>query len=328
MNFREKVRHITKMGVSKNRIIEEKSPYVAKNLAKKYDEDTTAFVYVFGAKDAGRLGGKYFQDYKKSKGNIKGFKEHGYYLTAPHVSISVGGKEVSGTSMRELLGSPKIDDKKRAKLFKKMFGYFNDGVFQMMRNKFKKLFGEDTDMEFKPISMKYEPTKKRKLKKKHKDGKGQELLKGQKIDESKKEFVIWGIAPGKSSEEILYTKAKSQGEAKKIIKVLTSKHGVKKARIQVLDLTQNPADFWKSDKVFEDINIPVKVGDTILVGKFKNKKMKIKDIGKDKHGMPTINGKKAATFRIHKTVNIFDTEPVEEDVNVVKKQKQVKISKK
>ena len=56
----------------------------------------------------------------------------------------------------------------------------------------------------------------------------------------------------------------------------------------------------------EDINIPVDVGDTILVGRFKNKKMKIKNIGKDKHGMPTINGRKAATFRIHKTVNIFD----------------------
>ena len=65
----------------------------------------------------------------------------------------------------------------------------------------------------------------------------------------------------------------------------------------------------------EDINIPVKVGDTILVGKFKNKKMKIKDIGKDKHGMPTINGRKATTFRIHKTVNIFDKEEVTEGVN-------------
>ena len=67
MNFKEKVRHMTKMGVKAKYIIEEKSPYVAKNLAKKYDEETTAFVYVFGAKDAGRLGGKYFQDYKKVK---------------------------------------------------------------------------------------------------------------------------------------------------------------------------------------------------------------------------------------------------------------------
>ena len=143
MNFKEKVRHMTKMGVKSKYIIEEKSPYNAKNLAKKYDKDTTAFVYVFGAKDAGRLGGKYFQDYKKSKGNIKGFEEHGYYLVAPHVSISVGGKEVSGTTMRELLGSDKYDDKERAKLFKKMFGYYDKGVFNMMTNKFKKLFEQD-----------------------------------------------------------------------------------------------------------------------------------------------------------------------------------------
>jgi hypothetical protein len=140
MNFKEKVRHMSKMGVPSSKIIEEKSPYVAKNLEKKFDPETTAFVYVFGAKDAGRLGGKYFQDYKKSKGNIKGYKEHGYYLVAPHVSISVGGVEVSGTSMRDLLGSDKFDDKERVKLFKKMFGYYNKGIFQMMTNKFKKLF--------------------------------------------------------------------------------------------------------------------------------------------------------------------------------------------
>ena len=103
MNFKEKVRHMSKMGVPSNRIIEEKSPYKALNLAKKYDKDTTAFVYVFGAKDAGRLGGKYFQDYKKSKGNINGYEENGYYLVAPHVSISVGGKEVSGTTMRDII---------------------------------------------------------------------------------------------------------------------------------------------------------------------------------------------------------------------------------
>ena len=42
--------------------------------------------------------------------------------------------------MRELLGSDKFDDKERVKLFKKMFGYFNKGVFNMMVNKFKKLF--------------------------------------------------------------------------------------------------------------------------------------------------------------------------------------------
>ena len=48
----------------------------------------------------------------------------------------------------------------------------------------------------------------------------------------------------------------------------------------------------------EDINIPVKIGDTILTGRFKNKKTVVKSIDKDEHGMPTINGRKVVTFRI------------------------------
>jgi hypothetical protein len=56
----------------------------------------------------------------------------------------------------------------------------------------------------------------------------------------------------------------------------------------------------------ESINIDVDKGDTVLMGKFKNKKVVVKDIGKDDYGMPTINGKKATTFRLgDKGQNIF-----------------------
>jgi hypothetical protein len=48
----------------------------------------------------------------------------------------------------------------------------------------------------------------------------------------------------------------------------------------------------------EDINIDVDKGDTVLMGKFKNKKTTVKNFGTDDHGMPTINGKVATTFRI------------------------------
>ena len=83
---------MTKMGVPKNRIIKEKIPLVANNVLKKYDPKTTAVIYIFGEKDAGRLaGGKkkggglsYFQDYKKHKNNLKGYEEHGYFMTARH----------------------------------------------------------------------------------------------------------------------------------------------------------------------------------------------------------------------------------------------------
>ena len=142
MNFKEKVRHMVKMGIPKNRIVQETTPYVAKNLLKKFNPDTTAVVYAFGTKDAGRLkagrkktGEKtYYQDYKTSKGDIKGFEEHGYFVTAPQFG------KVSGTQMRQLLGSPKVDDNEREKSFKKSFGYFDKGIYNMMTNKFKKLF--------------------------------------------------------------------------------------------------------------------------------------------------------------------------------------------
>ena len=147
MNFKEKVRHMVKMGVPKNRIIKERTPYVAKNTLKKFDEETTAVIYIFGEKDADRLtggtkksGGKtYYQDYKKNKNKMSGYEEHGYIHTAPHVSMRVGGMEVSGTSMRELLGSPKYEED-RERRFKKFFGYYDKGVFNMMTNKFKKLY--------------------------------------------------------------------------------------------------------------------------------------------------------------------------------------------
>ena len=47
MNFKEKVRHMVKVGIPKNRIVQEKTPYVADNLLKKFDPETTAVVYGF-----------------------------------------------------------------------------------------------------------------------------------------------------------------------------------------------------------------------------------------------------------------------------------------
>ena len=54
------------------------------------------------------------------------------------------------------------------------------------------------------------------------------------------------------------------------------------------------------DILKEAISIDVKVGDTILTGRFKNKKTVVKSIGKDEYGMPTINGRKVVTFRMPK----------------------------
>ena len=70
-------------------------------------------------------------------------------------------------------------------------------------------------------------------------------------EDTEKEFPIWGIPPGKNSEELLYTKATSKRQASKIAKILTDKHKCKKVRIQTLDLAQDPSDIWDSEKLFK-----------------------------------------------------------------------------
>lgn len=185
MNFAEKKKHMMRMGIPGKAIKMENQPYIPKGLLSKFDENTTAAVFAVGAKDEGRLtSGKYFLPYRQNYNRLKGFKEQGYTLEIPHTSIKVGGMEISGTTMRKLLSSNKFDLKAKKKFFQKMFGYFDQKVFDKFTTSFS-----------------------------------------------------------------------------------------------------------------EEIKLDVNVGDTILVGRFKNKKIKVKNIGKDKHGMPTINGRKIVNFR-------------------------------
>jgi len=356
MNFKEKVRHMTKMGVPANKIIVEKSPYKAINLAKKYDKDTTAFIFIFGAKDAGRLGGKYFKDYKKSKSDLKGFEENGYYLVAPHISISVGGKEVSGTTMRELLGSNKFDDKQRAKLFKKMFGYFNDGVFQMMTNKFKKLFENNV--------VTWDNTKEKPKKKKHFDGKKKDLLQD-KVSSSQLSQVekyldkLWG----KVGIDVEFTrhfidrvndtrneKPINSAEVMRIFKQTFKKYGKqipklgKDAEALMKDMKTDvnvpfvlkwdgkefdliaktimrKKNFKSSSKKFavEGVDLPIEIGDTVRMGKFKNKKVVIKTIDWNEKGDLLINGRPAMKFRLEKKAEVEEGYPNEKDMKKIKK---------
>ena len=48
----------------------------------------------------------------------------------------------------------------------------------------------------------------------------------------------------------------------------------------------------------EDINLPIEVGDIILGGKFKNRRIEVKDIRKNEKGDITINGKSILRIRM------------------------------
>jgi hypothetical protein len=55
---------------------------------------------------------------------------------------------------------------------------------------------------------------------------------------------------------------------------------------------------WR--KYLNEMKLDIKVGDVLLGGKFKNKRIVVKEIGKDDLGQPTINGKPLLNFRIEK----------------------------
>ena len=55
-------------------------------------------------------------------------------------------------------------------------------------------------------------------------------------------------------------------------------------------------------QLLEMIKLDIKVGDTIMGGKFKNKKVVVKTIGKNDKGDITINGKPLLRFRILKEI--------------------------
>ena len=48
----------------------------------------------------------------------------------------------------------------------------------------------------------------------------------------------------------------------------------------------------------EEIKLPREVGDIVLGGKFKNKRIVVKDIGKNEKGDITINGKPLMKYRL------------------------------
>lgn len=47
-----------------------------------------------------------------------------------------------------------------------------------------------------------------------------------------------------------------------------------------------------------ELNIPIKIGDTVLGGKFKNKKIVVKSLGQNDKGDILINGKPLMKYRL------------------------------
>jgi hypothetical protein len=148
-NFQEKKQIVSQYGF--NNIIQVKNPYKAEELMKNFNPEDTAVVFMVGSKDMQedprfKIGTKkdgspsYFQSYKDNKGNLQGFDKHGYLITAPHISIAIPGYgEMSGTELRNVLGTKTVSRDEKAKIFKDIFGWYDKSTADMIFDKLEPL---------------------------------------------------------------------------------------------------------------------------------------------------------------------------------------------
>ena len=71
---------------------------------------------------------------------------------------------------------------------------------------------------------------------------------------------------------------------------------------------------WLTKPLLEGIDLPIEIGDTVKMGRFKNKKVVIKSIDWNEKGDLLINGRPALKFRV-----VPKSEQVEECIALAKK---------
>jgi hypothetical protein len=129
--FKDKQDIITTMfDVPADRVVQVKNPYAPIEILEKLPP-TTRFVTAVSQKDADRLGraGRYFKPFDPES-STAGYGDEGYFVVAPEFQLSVNGKNISGTQLRQVMGDPKVTDRAKKEIFTKVYGTFNPDIFK------------------------------------------------------------------------------------------------------------------------------------------------------------------------------------------------------
>ena len=281
-----------------------------------------------GTKKDGSPG--YFQSYKDNKNALQPFTKHGYLVVAPHVDIQIPGYgEMSGTTLRQVLATADPDT------FEDVMGFYDENIYNMLRDKFSALKTEaiesflsegsnvaglgkavvddgpryyygnqatyrkksaemakrlgyevlnyivkDNPIEIHntdypdgpPLTVSYFPTGV-----KGGDFAGTDYLKNYKGNPA---YKIW--------QKYITRIAKTTGY--KFLDFLGAELSIDSSKEEKLGKETNT--------LREDVNLPINIGDTVMMGRFKNKKVVVKTIGWSEKGDLLINGRPAMKLRI------------------------------
>jgi GNAT superfamily N-acetyltransferase len=328
----------TMFGIPPNKIHQVKNPYAPTEILSKFDENTTAFITVVGEKDKNRLGGKYFQPYKgdptegyKDRGYVYAAPSSGGGVSGTEVrnGLSLGSDE-----QKEEFFKGRAYGKFNKTIFKMITDKLNEGIIEIPKEVIEEwLIKEGTFIGTGQVDdgpnfffPNYDVFSRINAKRAAKIGyEVVNMIMSKEIED----YYDHPTYPDGPVQSVSYFPAGVIGKttATNQVDIYSSKaysdwykHITRKAALVGYELVQSTLtkvdtkqdmkqsdaeakDVKKVQKEFETsineaITLPVEIGDTILMGKFKNKKVVVKSIGKDEYGMPTINGKKVATFRL------------------------------
>lgn len=341
-NFQEKKMIMTKMfNIPSDKIVQVKNPYAPSEILTRYPADDTIYISAVGEKDAQRLTGKYFQPYVKGL-EFDSYPLAGYVYLSPSSPTDICGSDVrkcigvpndlqAQNGFKNAYG--KFDKEifvliksKLASLKTEMAKTDLDDVEKFADSNFSPYdfeFGREQDHFFQRLN---DPRNGKEISKPEMIGFFKRLMRNKKaFDEFTKKYLEFVVTDKRTNINIPFKNMANRLIAKTIMRKPTfaspdpvlQVETIKKVgdkwvvypkkggdRLGTHDTKQGAIKQLQAIELNkEDIEIDVDPGDTVLMGKFKNKKVKVKDIGTDEHGMPTINGKKATTFRIPKELN-------------------------
>jgi hypothetical protein len=140
--FEERKFVLQKLGISEDKIVKVKSPYVAKEISEKYNQEKDSLVYALSEKDASRISYTkkdgspgYFQRLENAQ-DLLPMKDKGYIKVAAVTPFKILGKTVIGaTQIRDMYKH--VSESERKQIIVDLYGKFDEDIYNLFNNKLK-----------------------------------------------------------------------------------------------------------------------------------------------------------------------------------------------
>jgi len=143
IHFGDKEQILVRHGIDDSHIKKVKNLNTSWEVLNNYDPLTTIVIYGLNARDAQKKissPSKYYEYLLGAQGHLRPYKQRAYILI---IDDNLREKSKIGTlkvytsqNVREALGSHRFTNEQKQKWFKKFFGWFDLGLFELLKNKY------------------------------------------------------------------------------------------------------------------------------------------------------------------------------------------------